>query len=121
MSLSTYELASRAMAISIISQDTELMAKMHGKNIKVEEIYELFRQRLLLYEKALAMPLCETDRLLLDVKKADVGMDLKMFRFKQNIKEDLSQVISRLDKLEDQLATLQNKQWENQVSNDLSI
>ena len=52
------------------------------------------------------MPLTEIDRVLLESKKTEISMELKMFRFKQNIEEELSQVISRLEELEDQLATL---------------
>jgi hypothetical protein len=37
-------------------------------------------------------------------------MELKLFRFKQDIEEQLSQVISRLDALEVQLSTLKEKQ-----------
>ncbi|MDQ2685321.1 MAG: hypothetical protein M3Y25_05710 [Thermoproteota archaeon] len=106
MSLSTYEQASRTLAIKIISQDTELTAKMYRKNIQTSEIYLIFRQRLALYDKVSRMPLTEIDQLLLESKKTEISMDLKMFRFKQNIEEELSQVISRLKELEDQLATL---------------
>ena len=106
MSLATYEQASRSLAIKIISQDTELNAKMYRKNIQTSEIYLIFRQRLALYDKASRMPLTEIDRLLLESKKTDISMELKMFRFKQNIEEELSQVIYRLEELEDQLATL---------------
>ena len=106
MSLSTYEQASRSLAIKIISQDTELTAKMYRKNIQASEIYLIFRQRLALYDRASTMPLTEIDRLLLESKKTEISMELKMFRFKQNIEEELGQVISRLKELEDQLATL---------------
>ena len=106
MSLATYEQASRSLAIKIISQDTELNAKMYRKNIQTSEIYLIFRQRLALYDKASKMPLTKTDRLLLESKKTEICMELKMFRFKQNIEEELSQVTSRLKELEDQLASL---------------
>ncbi|HYG00244.1 MAG TPA: hypothetical protein VD815_09135 [Candidatus Saccharimonadales bacterium] len=106
MSLSTNEQASRSLAIKIISQDTELMAKMYRKSIQASEIYLIFRQRLALYDKASRMPLTEIDRLLLESKKTEIGIELKMFRFKQNIEEELSQVSSRLEELEGQLATL---------------
>jgi hypothetical protein len=110
MSVSTHEIYSRLFVNQIIIQDSELLAKMYGKATHVDEMYQLFRQRLSLFEKAADMPLVELDRLLLDSKKADISMELKLFRFKQHIEEQLSQVISRLDTLEVQLTTLKEKQ-----------
>lgn len=106
MSLSTYEHMSRKLASKIINLDTELMAKMYGRNIQTQEIYQLFSQRLSLYEKAYAMPLTEIDRLLLDSKKANLAMELRLFRLEHIIEEELSQVIYRLEKLESQLSMI---------------
>ena len=55
------------------------------------------------------MPLIDTDRLLLDTKKTEIGMELKLYRFKQYMEEKLKGVISRLDDLESQLVTLKEK------------
>ncbi|CAN5805164.1 hypothetical protein BH23THE1_BH23THE1_10800 [soil metagenome] len=46
MSVSTYEYASRSLAVRIVSEDTELRAKMYGKNIPANKTYQIFRQRL---------------------------------------------------------------------------
>ncbi|HKR74023.1 MAG TPA: hypothetical protein VJR94_07920 [Candidatus Nitrosocosmicus sp.] len=97
MSLSTCEHISRELASKIINLDTELMAKMYGKNLQPRAIYQIFSQRLSLYEKACAMPLTEIDRLLLDSKKANVAMELRMFRLEHIIEEEVSQIISRLE------------------------
>jgi hypothetical protein len=110
MSVSAHETSSRLFVNRIIIQDSEILAKMYGKVTHVDEMYQLFRLRLSLFEQAEDLPLTELDRLLLDSKKTDVIMELKLFRFKQHIEEQLSQVISRLDALEVQLSTLKEKQ-----------
>lgn len=110
MSPTVYEDASRSLTSRIIIHDTELMAKMYEKNINLNEMYQIFRERLSLYENASRMPLTEIDRLLLDSKKTEVSMELKMYRFKQDVEEEMSQVLSRLENLENDLATLKEKQ-----------
>ena len=106
MSSSKYELTSQSLANEIISKDLELAAKIYEKNISVGEIYQLFRQRLYLYEKASDMPLCRPDRLLLDTKKTEIGMELKLFRFKQHVEEEVKEVNSRLAYLESLIGSL---------------
>lgn len=64
-----------------MSQDIELASKMFEKNISVDEIYQLSRQRLYLFEKSSDMPLTRYDRLLLNSKKVEMSMELKLFRF----------------------------------------
>ena len=109
-----YENASRSLTSRIICHDAELMAKMYEKNVDVNKMYQMFRERLSLYENASRMPLTEIDRLLLDFKKTEVSMELKMFRFKQQVEEEMGQVLSRLEKLESDLVALKGKQ--NQAS-----
>jgi hypothetical protein len=109
MAWSSYQLASKSLAKKIINQDTELMANMYQKNIQTEEMYGIFRQRLLLFEKALTMPFTETDRLLLNSRQAEIRMELKLFRLKQHVEDELSQINSRLCELEAQLSTLKQK------------
>ncbi|WP_148685244.1 hypothetical protein [Candidatus Nitrosocosmicus hydrocola] len=109
MPLSSYELASQKLTSQILDKDLELMAKIHGKNIYVNEIYQIYRQRLLLYDKALTMPLSEIDRLLLNSKRANVVMELSLFRFRQNVEMEISQLISRIQELEIQLSDLKEK------------
>ena len=104
MSLSNYEHASQSLAKEIISKDIEWEAKMYEKNVYVAEIYHLFRQRLSLYDKFSSLPLSRPDRLLLDSKKTEIIMELKLFKFKQHVEEEISQLSCRLNALEVQRA-----------------
>jgi len=55
--------------------------------------------------------------LLLNSKKTEVSMELKLFRFKQHIEEEMSQILSRLEKLETELAALDKQNQTSGISN----
>ena len=98
--------ASRDFVNKIIKLDIELASKSVGKDIPVKEVYKILNQRLSLYEKAPTIPLVETDIMSLEYRKADISLELKMFRLKQDIKEQINQLNSQIGKLENQLVTL---------------
>jgi len=98
--------ASRDFVNKIIKLDIELASKSVGKDIPVKEVYKILNQRLSLYEKAPTIPLVETDIMSLEYRKADISLELKMFKLKQDIKEQINQLNSQIGKLENQLVTL---------------
>ena len=98
--------ASRDFVNEIIKLDLELASKSVGKNVQVKEVFKILNQRLSLYEKAHTIPLVETDILSLEFRKADISIELKMFRLKLDIKEQINQLNSQIGKLENQLVTL---------------
>jgi predicted GNAT family N-acyltransferase len=110
MSESAYKEASHDFVNKINRLDIELTSKIVGKDVQVDEVYKILNLRLSIFEKAAAMPLIETDKLSLDYKKADIYIELKMFRLKQDLKEQISQLNSQIGKLENQLANLKNRQ-----------
>lgn len=75
----------------------------------VKEIYELFRQRLELYDNALLLPLNEGDKAMLTSKKVELCIDMKMFKFKQDLLRDLNELTERIKKIEGQLMGEQGK------------
>lgn len=110
MSESTYKDASHDFVNKISRLDIELTSKIVGKDVQADEVYKILNQRLSIYEKAVAMPLIETDKLSLDYKKADIYIELKMFRLKQDIKEQINQLNSQIGILENQLTMLKERQ-----------
>ena len=98
--------ASRDFVNEIIKLDLELASKSVGKDVQVKEVFKILNQRLSLYEKAPTIPLVETDILSLEFRKADISLELKMFKLKQDIKEQINQLNSQIGKLENQLVTL---------------
>jgi len=93
----------------IIKLDIELASKIAGKDLQVNEVYKILNQRLSLYEKAISMPLVEADKLSLQYKKADISIELKMFRLKQELKDQINQLNSQMKRLENQIINLKEK------------
>jgi len=101
--------ASHDFVNKIIKLDIELASKIVGKDVQVKEVYKILNQRLSLYEKALSMPLVEADKLSLEYKKADISIELKMFRLKQDFKDQINQIKSQTERLENQIINLKEK------------
>ena len=108
--LLTYKDASHDFVNKINRLDIELTSKIVGKDVQVDEAYKILNKRLSIFEKAAAMPLIETGKLSLDYKKVDIYIELKMFRLKQDLKEQISQLNSQIGKLENQVANLEDRQ-----------
>lgn len=101
--------ASHDFVSKIIKPDIELASKIVGKNVQVNEVYKILNQRLSLYEKAVSMPLVEADKFSLEYKKADISIELKMFRLKQDLKAQINQLNSQMARLENQIINLEEK------------
>ena len=101
--------ASHDFVNKIIKLDIELASKIVGKDVRVKEVYKILNQRLSLYEKAISMPLVEADKLSLEYKKADISIELKMFRLKQELKDQINQLNSQMKRLENQIINLKEK------------
>ena len=101
--------ASHDFVNKIIKLDIELASKIVGKDVQVKEVYKILNQRLSLYEKAVSMPLVEADKLSLEYKKADISIELKMFRLKQDFKDQINQIKSQTERLENQIINLKEK------------
>jgi hypothetical protein len=63
----------------------------------------MYFDRLSLYEKSSILPLNERDKLLLQDKKEDIYVELKLFKFKQDMKEQLDNIVIHLDTLKKNL------------------
>lgn len=105
MAGTAYEEESHRFVNKLLNLDFELNLKMYEKDLQVKDIYEIVRQRLSLYEQATEIPLIESDRLLLNCKKSEVLMELRMFKLKQDIKKQVDDVLSRIDVIENQYIT----------------
>jgi hypothetical protein len=101
--------ASHDFVNKIIKLDIELASKIIGEDVQVNEVYKILNQRLSLYAKAISMPLVEADKLSLEYKKADISIELKMFRLKQDLKDQINQLKTQIEKLENQIINLKEK------------
>lgn len=87
----------------VLKRDYEMSMGMTEKNMQIKEIYALFRQRLELFDKALLLPVNEIDKTLLTSKRAELCIDLKMFKLKQDLLRDLNELANRIERIESQI------------------
>jgi hypothetical protein len=87
----------------LLNLDSEMTAEMNVKYKNTNEIYQRYFDRLSLYEKLSILPLNESDKLLLQDKKEDIYVELKLFKFKQDMKEQLDEVVTQLNDLKENL------------------
>ena len=91
MSESSLSVSSHAFVNKLLNLDNEMNAEICGKDKSADEIYQIYFDRLSLYEKSTILPLNESDKLLLQDKKEDIYVELKLFKFKQDMKEQLDE------------------------------
>jgi hypothetical protein len=100
MSESVFLESSHVFVVKLLDLDNELKAKIGEKDKSADEIYQTYFERLSLYEKSSILPLGERDKILLQDKKEDIFLELKLFRFKQEMKKQLDNIQIQLNDLE---------------------
>ena len=93
MSESAFLESSHAFVDKLLDLDNELKARIGEKDKSADEIYQTYFERLSLYEKSLILPLNESDKVLLQNKKEDIYLELKLFKFKQDMKKQLDDIL----------------------------
>ena len=89
MSQSIYPDTSSAFVKQLLALDNEISSKMRTGDRVVNEIFQIYFDRLSLFEKSCILPLTESDKLLLQARKEDIYVELKMYTLKQNLKSQL--------------------------------
>jgi hypothetical protein len=87
----------------ILDKDYEMSIRINEKRMQVKEVYELFQQRLELLDKSLSLPLNESDKTMLSYKRAEICMDLKMFKLKRDTIGLFNELTNRIEKIESEL------------------
>ena len=89
MSQYSYPETSSAFVEELLALDNEISSKMRIVDRDVNEIFQIYFERLSIYEKSSILPLTESDKLLLQARKEDIYVELKMYTLKQNLKSQL--------------------------------
>ncbi len=100
MSASVFLESSHAFVDKLLVLDNELKAKICNKDKSADEIYETCFERLSLYEKSSILPLNESDKVILQNQKEDIYLELKLFKLKQEMKEQLDDIQTHLNDLQ---------------------
>ncbi len=88
--------------------ENEMKSKIERNDNSVDEIYQMYFDILSLYEKSTILPLDENNKLLLQDKKEDIYLELKLFKIKQDLKKQLDDVHAEIEGLKKSANRLKN-------------
>ena len=97
--MSTFLETSNIFVRKVLEFDNEMKAKVSEENINVDDINQMYLERLSLYEKSSLLPLNENDKLFLLHKKEDAYLEFKLFKFEQDMQRQLSDIQTSLEEL----------------------
>jgi hypothetical protein len=95
----------------IVKMDKGLREKMDEAFEKgdSEQVYRLTQERYNLYTEAEKYPLSETTKVLFSSMKGDVVLQVLLFKIKKDFEEQTSQIVTRLDTLENDVKDIKKK------------
>lgn len=97
MSELPYSESSGALIDQLLYLDREMTAKMYVAGKKINDIYQIYNDRLSLLERFSLIPLTEQDKLLLEHKKEDIYLEFKLFKLKKDVEKQLSDFLIYLE------------------------
>ena len=99
MSESAFLISSDTFVHNLLDLDNEVNIKISENDKSSDEIHQMYLDRLSLYEKSSILPLNEKDKLLLQSKKEDLYVELKLLKLNQEIKKQLNSIHTELEDL----------------------
>ena len=97
MSGSTYSASSGAFVDQLLDLDAAMATQMYRCNKNAKEIYHIYLDRLSLLEKSSLFPLTEKDKNLLNDKKEELYVALKLFILRKDMEKQLDEMLILLD------------------------
>jgi hypothetical protein len=97
--MSTFLETSNVFVRKVLEFDNEMKAQVSEEDINVDDIYQMYLDRLSLYEKSSLLPLNENDNLFLQHKKEDVYLEFNLFKYKQDMQRQLADIQASLEEL----------------------
>ncbi|HEU4443594.1 MAG TPA: hypothetical protein VFR94_02855 [Nitrososphaeraceae archaeon] len=93
----------------IMKKDDEIVERMESAHGDPDMYYRLSKERLDLYDGAGKMPIDRITKINFSLVKSDILRDVAIFKLRKDFDQQISQVISRLDGIDDDIKTLKDK------------
>ena len=93
----------------IIERDRQLREKISAEHGESEELYKLYKERLDIYTTAEKMPVDPITKVLFSSMKSDVILEVAIFKLRKDFDEQISQIISRLDSVENGIKMIKER------------
>ncbi len=101
-------------AKKIMEKDRELRKRMEDAHGESERILKILQERLAYYSAAGSVPTDPVTRVLVDSMEGDAVNQLALFQIRKDFDEQTSQIITRLDNMENEIRTIRDKLSINQ-------
>ena len=99
MSESAYLESSHVFVHNLLNLANEVNTAISKKDKSADAIYQMYIDILTLYEKSSILPLSESDKLLIQDKKEEIYLRFKLFKIKQDMKNQLADIQAELEDL----------------------
>jgi len=96
MSQSVYPYAASAFVNRLLALDEDIACKIRNNSKNVNEIYQIYLERLSRFEKSCIVPLSELDKSLLQSIKEDLYLEFKLYNLKADVKSHIDSIQSGL-------------------------
>jgi hypothetical protein len=99
MSQSVYAHTSSAFVNQLLSLDKEVSSKIRNNGKSDAEVYQIYLQRLSLFEKSCIIPLSEANKSLLQNIREDIYLEFKLYNLKSSMKTEINRIEAELNDL----------------------
>ena len=101
--MSTFLETSNVFVKKLLDLDNEMKSKISEKDNSIEDINQIYLDRLSLYEKSSILPMNENDKLFLQNRKEDVYLEFKMFKYKRDLHRQMDDIETSLEDLKNSM------------------
>jgi hypothetical protein len=93
----------------ISKMDDEIVQRMESSHGDPDAYYRLNQERLTLYETASKMPVDRLTKVFFSLVKSDITRDVVLFKLRKDFDQQVSEIISRLDNMDNDIKSLKDK------------
>lgn len=90
MSQSVYTNTNGVFVNQLLLLDKEISSKMWDNRKSINEIYQIYLERLSLFEKSCILPLSEVEKSLLQSIREDLYLEFKLYNLESKMKAQIS-------------------------------
>ncbi|HKR72707.1 MAG TPA: hypothetical protein VJR94_01205 [Candidatus Nitrosocosmicus sp.] len=99
MSQSVYTHTNSAFVKQLLALDKVIVSKIQDNVKNDAEAYQIYLERLSLFEKSCILPLSEDDKSLLQNIREDIYLEFKLYKLKSSMKTQINKIKTELDGL----------------------
>ena len=93
----------------INKKDDEIVQRMESSQGDPDAYYRLNKERLTLYDEASKMPVDPLTKVYFSLVKSDITRDVVLFKLRKDFDQQVSEIISRLDNMDNDIKSLKDK------------